>query len=236
MEVLQWIKMLMFPDGYAVNLSRGVNPKTMKVLGMKSHDFHIWIERLLPTMTRGYLPEPVWLVLAELSYFFHHLCARELSQEVIRDLERLAPLLICKLEMIFPPGFFLQMQHLILHLPHELRLGGHVQACWCYPIERCLKILRKKCRNKAKIEAFVAEAARVEEVSNFTKAYYTDNLSNVNPLPRYNEDENLSTLGLLKGQLGRGSAGTPKTLQQHEFRTITLYVLLNLEEVVPYRK
>jgi hypothetical protein len=40
-EVLEWMKTLLFPDGYAVNLSRGVNLKTMKVLGMKSHDFHI---------------------------------------------------------------------------------------------------------------------------------------------------------------------------------------------------
>jgi len=81
----------------------------------------------------------------------------------------------------------------------------------------------------------VAEAARVEEVSNFTKAYYTDNLPNIKPLPFYNEDENLSTLSLFTGQLGRGSIGTPKTLQQHELHTIMLYVLLNLEEVVPYR-
>jgi hypothetical protein len=95
---------------------------------------------------------------------------------------------------------------------------------------------RKKCKNKAKIEASVAEAARVEEVPNFTKAYRTDNLPNMNPLPCYNEDENLSTLSIFTGQLGRGSAGTPNTLQQHEFRTITLCVLLNLEEVVPYRK
>jgi hypothetical protein len=159
-------------------MSRGVNPKTGKVLGMKSHDFHIWIERLLPAMTRGYLPKPVWCILAELSYFFRQICARELSREVIRDLEKLAPLLICKLEMIFSPGFFLSMQHLILHLLREARLGGPVQARWCYPIERCLKILWKKCRNKSKIEASVAEAARVE-VSNFTKAYYTENLPNM---------------------------------------------------------
>jgi hypothetical protein len=58
-EVLQWIKMLMFPDGYAANLSRGVNLSTMRVLGMKSHDFHIWIERILPAMVRGYVPEHV---------------------------------------------------------------------------------------------------------------------------------------------------------------------------------
>jgi hypothetical protein len=31
----------MFPDGYAANLSRGVNLSTMGVLGMKSHDFHM---------------------------------------------------------------------------------------------------------------------------------------------------------------------------------------------------
>jgi hypothetical protein len=39
-EVLEWIKKLMFPDGYAANLSRGVNLSTMRVLGMKSHDYH----------------------------------------------------------------------------------------------------------------------------------------------------------------------------------------------------
>jgi hypothetical protein len=49
--------MLMFPDGYVANLSRGVNLSTMRVLGMKSHDFHIWIEQILPVMVRGYVPD-----------------------------------------------------------------------------------------------------------------------------------------------------------------------------------
>jgi hypothetical protein len=43
---------------------------TNKSNGMKSHDYHIWIERILPSMVRGYVPEHVWLVLAKLSYFF----------------------------------------------------------------------------------------------------------------------------------------------------------------------
>jgi hypothetical protein len=85
--------MLMFPDGYAANLSRGVNLSTMRVLGMKSHDFHIWIERILPAMVRGYVHEHVWLALSELSYFFRQLCAKELSRTMVADLERLAPLL-----------------------------------------------------------------------------------------------------------------------------------------------
>ena len=58
-EVLRWIKNLMYPDGYAANLSRGVNLETLRVNGMKSHDYHIWIERILPSMVRGYVPEHV---------------------------------------------------------------------------------------------------------------------------------------------------------------------------------
>ena len=94
-------------------------------------------------------------------------------------MEKRAPELICKLEKIFPPGFFLSMQHLIVHLPYEARMGGPVQNRWCYPIERCLKTIRKKCGNKARIEASMAEAFINEEVSNFTTTYYKGNLPSV---------------------------------------------------------
>jgi hypothetical protein len=69
-EVLDWIQTLMFPNRYAANLRRGVNLSTLRVNGMKSHDYHIWIERLLLAMVQGYVQEHVWLVLVELSYFF----------------------------------------------------------------------------------------------------------------------------------------------------------------------
>jgi hypothetical protein len=44
--------------------------------------------RLLPAMVRGYVPEHLWLVLAELSYFFCQLCAKELSRTVVANLEK----------------------------------------------------------------------------------------------------------------------------------------------------
>jgi hypothetical protein len=46
-----------------------VNLSTQRVLGMKSHDFHIWIERILPAMVRGYVLEHVWPALSELKLF-----------------------------------------------------------------------------------------------------------------------------------------------------------------------
>ena len=41
-EVLEWFQTLMFPDGYAANLRRGVNLSTMRINGLKSHDYHVY--------------------------------------------------------------------------------------------------------------------------------------------------------------------------------------------------
>jgi hypothetical protein len=112
---------------------------------------------------------------------------------------------------------------------------GVVQACWCYLIERCLKTLCKKYRNKGKIEASIAEAYILEEVSNFTEKYYAKNLPSVhNSPPRYNAGENESNLSLFRGQLGSASASTTKTLTHKEWCCIMIYVLNNLDEVAPY--
>ena len=113
--------------------------------------------------------------------------------------------------------------------------GGPVQGRWCYPIERCLKVLRKKCGNKCKIEGSIAEAYILEEVSNFTTTYYGDNLPSVhNPPTRYNVGVNESSLSLFQGQLGTASGSTTKMLSNQEWRQIMLYVLINLDEVAPY--
>jgi hypothetical protein len=66
-EVIWWMKGLKLSDGYATSFRRSVNMTTGKLIGMKSHDFHIIMERLLPVMFRGYFDDVVWMVLVELS-------------------------------------------------------------------------------------------------------------------------------------------------------------------------
>jgi len=135
-KILNWFQELKFPDGYAANIRRGVNLLQKKIFGLKSHDFHIFIERVLPVAFRGFLPEGIWTSLAELSYFYRQLCAKQISKESILSLKENIAVLICKLEKIFPPGFFNPMQHLIIHLADEALLGGPVQYRWMYPFER----------------------------------------------------------------------------------------------------
>jgi hypothetical protein len=78
-----WIKRLKFFDGYATGLRRSVNMMIGKLIGLKSHDYHIIMERLQPVMFRGYLDDVVLMVLAELSYFYRHLCVKEIMVKMM---------------------------------------------------------------------------------------------------------------------------------------------------------
>ena len=53
----------------------------------------------------------------------------------MRRLELEIPIILCKLEWIFPSGYFDSMEHLPIHLPYEARIAG-LQFRWMYPFER----------------------------------------------------------------------------------------------------
>jgi hypothetical protein len=91
-------------------------------------------------------------------------------------------------------------------------MGGHAGMLVLSNLEMT-KSIRKNCRNKCKIEASIAEAYILEEVLNFTTAYYGDKLTSMhNPPRRYND------------------GGNESNLRHEDCRYIMLYVLTNLEE------
>jgi hypothetical protein len=53
-EILRRLKKLKFLDRYVSNIKQVVNVNTGKLNGLKSHDYHIIIERLMPVMFCGY--------------------------------------------------------------------------------------------------------------------------------------------------------------------------------------
>ncbi|GJZ67548.1 hypothetical protein Tco_0630788, partial [Tanacetum coccineum] len=125
--VLQWVKNLKFPDGYASNLSRCVDLQRCKMWGMKSHDCHVFMERLLPIAFREMLPEPIWKAMTE----------------------------------ILPPGFFDHMEHLLVHLSYEARVGGPEQYRWMYPFERKFEAeLKVKMPNMTSVQLIRATEER----------------------------------------------------------------------------
>jgi hypothetical protein len=71
--VMTWMKKLKFPYGYAMGLKRAVNLTIGKLTGLKRHDFHILMERIVLVMFCGYMSKAMWQTIAELRYFYRHI-------------------------------------------------------------------------------------------------------------------------------------------------------------------
>ncbi|XP_074278240.1 uncharacterized protein LOC141601834 [Silene latifolia] len=97
-SLCEWIHNLKFPDGYSSNLGRCVDMKQHRLFGLKSHDCHVFMERLLPIALRELLPQNVWKALTEISQFFRDICSSLLKVEDMVRLERNISEILCKLE------------------------------------------------------------------------------------------------------------------------------------------
>ena len=75
---------------------------------------------------RSLVRKNIWSTIAKLCTFFKQLCASTVNVLDMVEAQKQLVLILCKLERIFPPAFFDIMIHLVLHLPEEAILGGHV--------------------------------------------------------------------------------------------------------------
>ncbi|XP_058202924.1 uncharacterized protein LOC131317385 [Rhododendron vialii] len=77
-RLCNFLKSIKYPDGYAANISKCVNTRGGKLSGLKSHDCHVLLQRLLLIVRKSDLDK--------------------LQENII--------LVLCKFEKIFPPAFF----------------------------------------------------------------------------------------------------------------------------------
>ncbi|CAH9142220.1 unnamed protein product [Cuscuta epithymum] len=236
--ILEWITSLQFPDGYMSNLKRCVNFDESRLMHMKSHDCHVFMQRLIPIAFRDMLPPHVWGCLTEISMLFQTLCSVVLDTTAIQDLERTVPILMCNMEKIFPPAFFDHMEHLIIHLPYEAKVAGTAQYRWMYIFERFLRELKKKVKNKAHVEASICQAYITEEISTFASYYFESHVRCKQRRVGRNDDGGGTTS---KGAFsifnypGRGSGKKHhRFVVGEELRIAQTYILVNCPEVDPY--
>jgi hypothetical protein len=167
----QFIKGVRLPDGFGSNFKNKVAPNDSNIIGLKSHDCHILMQRLIPIGVQAYLTDDVSKTIIELCTFLKKICAKSLDVEDMRKLKKEALNMLCKLELIYPPAFFDIMVHLVYHLPEEAILGGPVFMRWMYPFERYMKKLKAYVRNKAKPEGSIAEGYVADEALTFCSMY-----------------------------------------------------------------
>ncbi|XP_050386341.1 uncharacterized protein LOC126802710 [Argentina anserina] len=156
--VFKWFHDVKYPQGYAANIARCVKVEEQKIIGLKTHDSHVLMQRLLPVVIRPYLHFDVVEPLVALSSWWQKLCTREVKKSDLLKLKEEIVYILCKLERIFPPAFFDIMVHLMVHLPDQVLLTGPVHYTWMFPIERQLGDYKGYVRNRANPEGSITTA------------------------------------------------------------------------------
>ena len=118
------------PQGYSSNIKSLVQLKDLKLVGLKSHDCHVLMQQLLSVAIRDILPNKVRLAITRLCFFFNAICSKVLDLVKFVDLENEATIILCQLEMYFPPAFIDIMVHLIVHLVREIKCCGPGQRIY----------------------------------------------------------------------------------------------------------
>ncbi|PKU83493.1 hypothetical protein MA16_Dca018482 [Dendrobium catenatum] len=131
------IKNMKLPKGHSSNISKGVNIKECKIMGLKSHDFHVLIEDIMPIALRSCAPlNKVLIIIVGISHFLKFICAKVINPIELDKKQREIALTLCNMEKYFLPSFFTIVVHLLIHLLEEVRLDGLVHYRWMYPFER----------------------------------------------------------------------------------------------------
>jgi hypothetical protein len=232
----EYLANVKFPDGYAANLARCVDLEKCKVHGLKTHDCHILLQQVIPAALRGLVRKDIYEAIAELGNFFRQLCSKTLRVDVLHRMKDDIPVILCKLEMIFPPAFFDVMVHLAVHLPEEAILRGLVHYGWMYPIERRLGYLKGTVCNRAKPEGSIAEAYVVDECVSYCSRYLTNIETRFNKKDRNNDGKRVTSSDELRvfSTAAKGLGASKLNLYDSEYDQMAWCVLDNCREVEKY--
>ena len=82
-----------------------------KLVGLKSHDYHVLMQQLMAIAIRGILLDKVRVAITRLCFFFNVIDSKVTDPQKLDDLENEAAIILCQLEIYFPPSFFDIMIH-----------------------------------------------------------------------------------------------------------------------------
>jgi len=129
------------------------------------------MQQLLAVAIQDILPKKVRHAITRLCFFFDAIYSKVIDLLKLDELENEASIILCQLEMYFPPLFFNIVVHLIVHLVKEIKCCSPVYLWWMYLVERYMKILKEYTQNLHYPEAFIIERYIVEEAIEFCTEY-----------------------------------------------------------------
>ena len=103
-----------------------MTPEEERILGMKSHDCHLFVQDLLLPAFQGIVDGEILESLVELSKYFKQLCYNTLTMDVLEQMVKSITITLCKVDHIFVLAFFNVVVHLDVHMVTKARLVGPI--------------------------------------------------------------------------------------------------------------
>lgn len=226
-KVLRVLESLRTPTHYVGALHTKISKG--KLSGLKSHDFHVLLQQILPLCFRRIQNKNFARAVIRLSRVFQRVCAKTINGEDRAQLTADCAETMCLMEKEFPPSFFDISTHLPNHIVEELFLCGPVHTRWMYPYERYFKTLKGYVRNLAKPEGSIAQGYQVEQALGFITEY----MSEYNITTRRvwdDQEEPVMVDEILEGK------GKPRELSEDLRNAMHEFVLDNAVHLEPYRQ
>ena len=223
---LETLKKLKLPSHFSSNMHTKISKG--KLIGLKSHDFHVLIQDLMPLCMRSCGCDHLAMVVVRVSRLFKRICSKKVDCAEREALFEECAETLCVLEKEMPPAFFDIMVHLCIHVVQELFICGPIHVRWMYPFERYYKTLKGYVRNHAKPEGCMAKGYEVSEACGFATEYIGQNQSSVKRVWDSEEDPVMTDV-MLEGK------GKDRVLEEVLLEQMHDFVLDNVDIVEPYR-
>src|SRR3954468_22083289 len=120
---------------------------------MKSHDCVVLMTQILPVAIRGIMDELVRKTLFGLCNFFDVISRKSICATQLKRLQEEIVLILCELEIYFPPDFFNIMVHFLIHVVEDIVQLGPAFLRSMIPYERMTGHIKKYVRNKSRLDA-----------------------------------------------------------------------------------
>ncbi|KAK1667174.1 hypothetical protein QYE76_055333 [Lolium multiflorum] len=148
-----------------------MDPKKRNFSGMKSHVFHVMMTHIILVAIRGIMDDHVRATLTGLCNFFDVITRKSISVKKLARLQEEIVVILCELEMYFPPAFFDVMVHLLVHIMDDITNLGSAFLHNMMPFERMNEVIKGYIHNRSHPDGSIVQGWLTEECISFYMNY-----------------------------------------------------------------
>jgi hypothetical protein len=200
---------------------------------MKSHDCHVMMTQILPVALRGIMDKHVRDTLTGFCNFFDVISRKSISSKQLTRLQEEIVVILCELEMYFPPAFFDVMVHLCVHIVDDIIDLGPSYLHNMMPFERMNGVIKGFVRNMSRPDGSIVHGYLTQECISFCENYLSNGDDDV-PVVGLPVNKHHGRLGGEGHTNGRRELHVDHSDRRNDFDRANLVVLQHLDVVDPF--